>query len=135
MTKVFSEPGSHNLAETYLSLRSQLPRDLYRRFYTSDIDDPGLELRPILSTLRVPTLVLHGEEDCIAPLEGGRYMAEHIPDARFYTFKGREHGLLWTATGSLSRLSESSFRPAGYHKGWGWLKKTFDAASAGEVFS
>ena len=104
MTKVFSEPGSHNLAETYLSLRGQLPRDLYRRFYTSDIDDPGLELRPILSTLRVPTLVLHGEEDCIAPLEGGRYMAEHIPDARFYTFKGRGHGLIWTAIGEFVQV-------------------------------
>jgi pimeloyl-ACP methyl ester carboxylesterase len=104
MTKAFSEPGSHNLVETYLSLRSQLPPDLYRRFYTSDIDDPGLELRPILSTLRVPTLVLHREEDCIAPLEGGRYMAEHISGARFYTFKGRGHGLLWTATGEFVQV-------------------------------
>jgi class 3 adenylate cyclase/pimeloyl-ACP methyl ester carboxylesterase len=99
-----SEPGSHNLIETLISLRGQLPRDIYQRFYTSDIDDPGLELRPILPTLRVPTLVLHGEEDRIAPLEGGRYMAAHIPDAQFYTFKGRGHGLVWTATGEFVQV-------------------------------
>jgi pimeloyl-ACP methyl ester carboxylesterase len=42
---------------------------------------PGAELRPLLPMLRVPTLVLHGDEDRDIPLAAGRYLADHFPDA------------------------------------------------------
>ncbi len=40
------------------------------------------DVRPILPTLSVPTLVIHAREDPI-PVQGGRYLADHIPGARY----------------------------------------------------
>jgi pimeloyl-ACP methyl ester carboxylesterase len=40
-------------------------------------------------------------------------MAEHIPDARFYTFKGRGHGLIWTATGEFVQVVREFIQTGG----------------------
>jgi pimeloyl-ACP methyl ester carboxylesterase len=49
-----------------------------------------IDVRPVLSTIRVPTLVLHRREDEI-PIEGARWMAEQIPGARFVELPGGPH--------------------------------------------
>jgi pimeloyl-ACP methyl ester carboxylesterase len=49
-----------------------------------------IDVRPILSTIRVPTLVLHRREDPI-PIDGARWMAEQIPGARFVELPGGQH--------------------------------------------
>jgi pimeloyl-ACP methyl ester carboxylesterase len=49
-----------------------------------------IDVRPVLSTIRVPTLVLHRREDPI-PLEGARWTAEQIPGARFAELPGGPH--------------------------------------------
>jgi class 3 adenylate cyclase len=41
----------------------------------------------------VPTLVLHREEDRFIVLGAGRYLAEHIPNARFVVLPGADHAL------------------------------------------
>lgn len=46
-----------------------------------------------LRRLRVPTLVLHGEDDPLVPVECGRATAAAIPDARLLTFTGMGHDL------------------------------------------
>jgi len=38
-----------------------------------------LDVRHILPTIRVPTLVLHREQDSLVPVVLGRYYADHIP--------------------------------------------------------
>ena len=38
-----------------------------------------IDIRQVLSAVRVPTLVLHGAEDEIVPLEAARYLAGRIP--------------------------------------------------------
>jgi pimeloyl-ACP methyl ester carboxylesterase len=50
-----------------------------------------IDVRDILSTIRVPTLILHRMGDLIAPVEGARLMAERIPDARLIEFEGSDH--------------------------------------------
>ena len=50
-----------------------------------------IDVRDILSTIRVPTLILHRAGDLIAPVEGARMMAERIPDARYVEFEGADH--------------------------------------------
>ena len=47
-----------------------------------------IDVRDILPTIRVPTLILHRTGDLIAPVEGARLMAEKIPDARLVEFEG-----------------------------------------------
>jgi pimeloyl-ACP methyl ester carboxylesterase len=49
-----------------------------------------IDVRPILSTIRVPTAVIHRREDFI-PIEGARWMAEQIPGARFIELPGGPH--------------------------------------------
>jgi class 3 adenylate cyclase/pimeloyl-ACP methyl ester carboxylesterase len=48
-----------------------------------------LDVRAVLPTIRVPTLVVHHAEDAIIPPAKGRYIAEHIPDAKYVELPGR----------------------------------------------
>jgi hypothetical protein len=48
------------------------------------------DVRPILPSVRLPTLVLHRRDDPI-PVDHGRYYAEHIPDARLVELEGSDH--------------------------------------------
>jgi class 3 adenylate cyclase len=41
-----------------------------------------IDVRPILPTITAPTLVIHGCDD-IVPVQSGRYLADHIPGARY----------------------------------------------------
>jgi class 3 adenylate cyclase len=49
-----------------------------------------LDLREVLPVISAPTLVLHRDGDAL-PVEGGRYVAEHIPDAHFVELQGDDH--------------------------------------------
>ena len=48
-----------------------------------------MDVRDILPTIRVPTLVLHKRDDRVVPLEEGKYIADHIPGATFVELPGR----------------------------------------------
>jgi class 3 adenylate cyclase len=49
-----------------------------------------LDVRPILPTLTAPTLVIHARDD-LMPVQCGRYLADHIPGARYLEVDGAEH--------------------------------------------
>jgi class 3 adenylate cyclase len=49
------------------------------------------DLRSILDTIRVPTLVLHAREDRFVRVGHGRYLAEHISDARLVELETADH--------------------------------------------
>ena len=49
-----------------------------------------IDVRPILSTISAPTLVIHARED-IMPVQYGRYLADHIPGARYLEVDGAAH--------------------------------------------
>ena len=49
-----------------------------------------LDVRDILPTIRVPTLVLHHADDALLPPERGRYIADHIRDAKYVELPGRD---------------------------------------------
>lgn len=52
------------------------------------------DLRPRLSEIRVPTLVLHGDADSQVPYELGKELAQGIPNAEFTTIPGAGHGVM-----------------------------------------
>jgi class 3 adenylate cyclase len=52
---------------------------------------PHIDVRAVLDTIRVPTLVLHRRGDRLVPLGIARYLAEHIPDARLVELDGDDH--------------------------------------------
>jgi pimeloyl-ACP methyl ester carboxylesterase len=49
-----------------------------------------IDVRPILPTINAPTLVIHARDDPI-PVQGGRYLADHIRGARLLEIDGRDH--------------------------------------------
>ncbi len=65
---------------------SMSPRAI-RTLMQANVD---LDMRDVLPLVRVPTLVLHRDGD-VLPIEGGRYVADRIPDARFVELHGDDH--------------------------------------------
>lgn len=55
-----------------------------------------LDVRQVLSDIRVPTLVLHRKTDIMAPVEGGRYFAAQIPGAKYIEYATGDH---WPTAG------------------------------------
>jgi class 3 adenylate cyclase len=51
----------------------------------------GIDVRHVLSAVRVPTLVLHRTGDRMLPVEHGRYIAEQIPGATYVELPGVDH--------------------------------------------
>jgi class 3 adenylate cyclase len=50
-----------------------------------------IDVRHVLPSIRVPTLILHAGGDNLVRVEHGRYLAEHIPGARFVELPGQDH--------------------------------------------
>ena len=56
------------------------------------------DVRPILSSVTAPALVMCGAEDILTPLDAGpdgagaRYVAEHLPNGRLEVFERSGHG-------------------------------------------
>ena len=57
-----------------------------------------LDIRDVLPTISVPTLVLHRSGDRVWPVEHGRYLAEHIPNARYVELEGIDN-VWWCGDG------------------------------------
>src|SRR5438067_2093811 len=49
------------------------------------------DVRPALSAIGAPTLILHRRDDVIAPFGHARYLADHIRDAQLVAFEGTDH--------------------------------------------
>ncbi len=50
-----------------------------------------IDIRHVLPAIRVPTLVIHRSGDRVIPVEAGRYLAAHIPDAKYVELEGADH--------------------------------------------
>jgi class 3 adenylate cyclase len=50
-----------------------------------------IDISGVLSAIRVPTLVIHRTGDTAVSVEGGRFLAQHIPHARLAEFPGADH--------------------------------------------
>ncbi|MFN0124381.1 MAG: alpha/beta fold hydrolase [Blastocatellia bacterium] len=71
---------------TYLRMGASPGAALALTKMNADID-----VRGVLPSVRVPTLVLHRSEDTLLRVEEGRYIASLIPGARFVEFPGADH--------------------------------------------
>jgi pimeloyl-ACP methyl ester carboxylesterase len=66
-----------------------------------------IDVRDVLATIRVPTLVLQRAGDMIVKVEEGRYLAEHIPAARYRELPGDDHLAMTGDTESVIREIEA----------------------------
>ena len=91
---VISGPGYPTDPAT---MRALVERNIDRRYYPAGaarqylsimVSGPRVDL---LKTVKVPTLVLHGEDDPLLPVECGRDVAALVPGAKIETFPGWGH--------------------------------------------
>jgi class 3 adenylate cyclase len=54
-----------------------------------------VDVRTVLPLIQVPTLVLHRRDVQLLPIEHGRYLAEHIPEAKLVELPGADLPLVW----------------------------------------
>jgi pimeloyl-ACP methyl ester carboxylesterase len=50
-----------------------------------------IDVRHVLSSISAPTLIFHRVGDSLVPVAAGRYLAEHIPGARYHELPGEDH--------------------------------------------
>jgi pimeloyl-ACP methyl ester carboxylesterase len=123
-----SEWGSGATAKAmFPSVRSMRQLAMFERMSAS----PGMlratiesvfriDVRPILPTITAPTLVVHARDDPL-PVQYGRYLADHIPGARYLEVDGADHAPWFTdpdriLTGIEEFLTGSHAAPAQSHR-------------------
>jgi class 3 adenylate cyclase/pimeloyl-ACP methyl ester carboxylesterase len=99
--RIFSEPETQDLAEQFHRSCLQLPVDTILAFFSPD---PGADIGPLLGHIQVPTLVTHGEADCLAAIENAYYLVKNIPRTQFYVFHGKGHLPVFTATSEFCEV-------------------------------
>jgi 3-oxoadipate enol-lactonase len=70
----------------------------------------GFDLRPRLSQLRCPTLIVHGAEDRVIPVEAARELARLVPTSRLEILAAAGHLLLAEKPRELYELVSAAFR-------------------------
>jgi len=94
--QVIGSPG-YPAAED--DLRQRVERDFDRMFYPAGV---GRQLAAVVSngdrraaiaTIKAPTMVIHGADDPLVPVEAGRDTAATIPGARITEVPGMGHNL------------------------------------------
>jgi pimeloyl-ACP methyl ester carboxylesterase/class 3 adenylate cyclase len=100
-------PGAEDIAAWQRRMRlSASPRDAE----ALHLMNAEIDVRNVLPTIRIPTLVVHRAEDHI-PIGGARWMAAQIPGARFVELPGGPHLPAYGDTEAVVRLIEEFLVP------------------------
>ena len=81
------------------------------RQFTAILEAGGRRIAQ-LRHVKAPTLVLHGSEDPLLPVRGGRATARLIPGARFSMIHGMGHGFHSAINGEVTRAIGAHVRAA-----------------------
>ena len=92
-----------------------------------------IDVRDVLSAVRVPTLVMHGSDDQIVPVEVGKYTAHHLRSARFVELAGVGHLALGAGRERIQAEIEQFLR--GVWEGGGWEEAEPDRMLATVMFT
>ena len=91
--------GSPGFPADPAELRALVERNIDRRYYPVGAARQYLAVMAsgdrveLLKIVKVPTLVLHGADDPLLPVDGGRDVASLVPGARIETFPGWGHDI------------------------------------------
>jgi len=91
-----------------------------------------IDVRHVLPAIRVPTLVLHGAQDTIVPIDVARYVAERIPGARLVEVQA---GHLATGRAALDMQAEIESFLTGVWEAGGWEEAEPDRVLATVLFT
>ena len=101
---IFPEPGTNYVREWGFKMSQKTPAEIA----ANSLTNLGLaDLRPLLSKIDIPTLILHGEKDTNVftnVSEGAKYMHENIQGSKNYLFEGRGHFPSITAPDKFNKI-------------------------------
>lgn len=110
LVAVFGVIGSPAFPTDREALREHLTRSVRRAYYPAGVARQLMAIiasgdrRRLLRKITAPTLVIHGADDPLVPVEGGRDTARHITGARLTVIDGMGHDL---APGLLPMLIDA----------------------------
>jgi proline iminopeptidase len=96
---VFGVIGSPGFPTDREDLREQLSRNVRRGYHPAGVTRQLVAIiasgdrRKLLRKVTAPTLVIHGAEDPLVPVEAGRDTARHIAGAKLMVIEGMGHDL------------------------------------------
>jgi len=93
----FNRPGARPNQALIDAWRAQGMQGGLKNTYDSVAAFSATDFRQDLKKFNVPTLVIHGDDDQIVPIDlAGRMSAKLIPDAKLIVYPGAPHGLTET---------------------------------------
>src|SRR6266545_6507658 len=92
-----------------------------------------IDVRHVLPAIRVPTLVLHGSEDTVVPIDVARYVADRIPGARLLEVPGVGH--LAAGQAAVAMTAEIKRFLTGVWAAGGWEETEPDRVLATVLFT
>jgi len=107
MDLIFPEPGTEYLKEWGFRMVQATPEEIATNVANNFMKE---DFRPLLGKINIPTLILHGENDVVCPLEGGKYMHEKILGSKMYIFKDKGHCPSITAAEKFNKILEEFIR-------------------------
>ena len=96
---VFGVIGSPGFPTDRAALREQVARSVRRGHHPAGVTRQLVAIiasgdrRKLLPKITAPTLVIHGAEDPLVPVEAGRDTARHIAGAKLMVIEGMGHDL------------------------------------------
>jgi proline iminopeptidase len=99
LVRVFGVIGSPGFPTKPEELREQLARNVRRSYHPAGVTRQLIAIiasgdrRRLLRKVTAPTLVIHGADDPLVPMEAGRDTARHIAGAKFLVIDGMGHDL------------------------------------------
>ena len=67
-----------------------------------------IDIRDVVPTVHTPTLILHRRNDMLVNVRHGRWLAEHMPNARLVEIPGKDHSF-WYETPELALAEVQEF--------------------------
>jgi len=101
MTLLYPEPGTEYLKELGFRICQKTTQEIA---INSLINFSKEDIRPLLGKIKIPTLILHGENDRVFLSECTKYMHENIPGSEMYIFKDKGHLPSLTATDKFNKI-------------------------------
>lgn len=106
MEMLFPEPGTDYLKEWGFKMSQKTTKEIATN---SIMNLLKADLRPLLTEIDIPTLILHGENDAaLAPSvrDGAKYMQENISGSKTHIFMGKGHFPSVTAADEFNKILE-----------------------------
>jgi pimeloyl-ACP methyl ester carboxylesterase len=104
-SRCFTEPGSREQIEHFVSMGQETTPEVI----AATIDTTGISedvARRAARTIRIPTLVIHGDEDAISSIESGRELAR-LTGGEFVALRGSGHEPHCRTPATVNRLLDA----------------------------